>query len=73
MRGLCRCPAAWKKWHSLYLEAIDLLQNAASEMVKVEADGSVGHLLEAQNMSHHASENLLKVGDVLWPGEHKPN
>jgi hypothetical protein len=24
-------------------------------------------------MSQRAAEDLLKVGDVLWPGEYKPN
>jgi ribosomal protein S1 len=42
-------------------------------MVKVEADAKFEHLVDAQEMSHRASEDLLKVGDVLWPGEHKPN
>jgi hypothetical protein len=42
-------------------------------MVKVAKDGKVEHLIVAQSMSQRAAEDLLKVGDVLWPSEHKPN
>jgi hypothetical protein len=42
-------------------------------MIKVAEDGKVEHLIEAQTMSQRAAEDLLKVGDVLWPGEYKPN
>jgi hypothetical protein len=31
------------------------------------------HLIAAQNRSERAATTLLKVGDTLWPGEHKPN
>ena len=62
-----------KKVHDWYLEALTLFEAASTEMVKVAADGKVEHLIEAQSMSHRAAEDLLKVGDVLWPGEYKPN
>jgi len=42
-------------------------------MIKVSDDGKVDHLIEAQAISQRAAEDLLKVGDILWPGEHKPN
>jgi hypothetical protein len=42
-------------------------------MVKLETDSKIEHLVTAQKMSYVASEDLLKVEDVLWPGEHKPN
>ncbi len=68
-----RVPATMNKVQDQYLEAITLLRSASAEMVKVEADRDVEHLLAAQKMSYVASEDLLKVADVLWPGEHKPN
>jgi hypothetical protein len=66
-------PASMQKVHDRYLEALTLYETASAEMVKVAADGKVEHLIEAQSMSQRAAEDLLKVGDVLWPGEYKPN
>jgi hypothetical protein len=66
-------PASMGKVHDQYLEALALYETASAEMVKVAADGKVEHLIEAQTMSQRAAEDLLKVGDVLWPGEYKPN
>ena len=36
-------------------------------------DGRDEHLIQAQGMSFRASEDTLRVGDVLWPGEYKPH
>lgn len=66
-------PVSMELVHGQYLEALSLFENASAEMVKVAEDGRVEHLMEAQDMSQRAAEDLLKVGDVLWPGEHKPN
>jgi hypothetical protein len=66
-------PASMQKVHDWYLEALALYQSASAEMVMVAADDKVEHLIEAQMMSQRAAEDLLKVGDVLWPGEYKPN
>ena len=66
-------PASMRKVHDWYLEALGLYETASAEMVKVATDGKVEHLIEAQSMSQRAAEDLLKVGDVLWPGEYKPN
>jgi hypothetical protein len=66
-------PASMSKVHDQYLEALALYETASAEMVKIAADGKVEHLIEAQTMSQRAAEDLLKVGDVLWPGEYKPN
>jgi hypothetical protein len=66
-------PASMGKVHDQYLEALALYETASAEMVKVATDGKVEHLIEAQTMSQRAAEDLLKVGDVLWPGEYKPN
>ena len=66
-------PASMGRVHDQYLEALALYETASAEMVKVAGDGRVEHLIEAQSMSQRAAEELLKVGDVLWPGEYKPN
>jgi len=66
-------PAAMGQVHDQYLEALALYETASTEMLKVAADGKVEHLIEAQTLSQRAAEDLLKVGDVLWPGEYKPN
>ena len=66
-------PASLGQVHKDYLDALRLYQDAAGEMVKVSSDGSDDHLLAAQTMTERADVTLLKVGDVLWPGEYKPN
>jgi len=66
-------PVSMRKVHDWYLEALGLYETASAEMVKVAADGKVEHLIAAQSMSQRAAEDLLKVGDVLWPGEYRPN
>jgi hypothetical protein len=68
-----KVPDSMHKVQDQYLEAITLLKNASAEMAKVETDSKIEHLVTAQNMSYTASEDLLKVEDVLWPGEHRPN
>jgi len=42
-------------------------------MVKIAGDGKDAHLVQAQKLSFAAAEDLLRVGDVLWPAEFKPN
>jgi hypothetical protein len=71
-RGL-DVPTSMQTVHEQYLEALTLYENASAEMLKVAQDGNEQHLITAQAMSERASEDLLKAGDVLWPGEHKPN
>jgi len=66
-------PPSMQKVHDQYLEAVTLFEHASAEMAKVGDDGKLEHLIEAQSMSQRAAEDLLKVGDVLWPGEHKTN
>ena len=66
-------PASMQKVHAQYLRALSLYETASGEMVQVASDGEVKHLIEAQTMSQRAAEDLLIVGDVLWPGEYKPN
>jgi hypothetical protein len=66
-------PTSLQKQRDQYAEALRLYKNASTEMIKVAHDGKDEHLIKAQAMSYNASENLLRVGDVLWPGENRPN
>jgi hypothetical protein len=66
-------PASLQPQYEQYLEALTLYEKASAEMLKVAQDGNERHLIDAQEMSHRGSQDLIKVGDVLWPGEHKPH
>jgi hypothetical protein len=68
-----KVPASLEKQHELYLGALKLYEDASVEMVKIARDGKDEHLINAQRMSYAASEDSLRVGDALWPGEYKPN
>ena len=56
-----------------YLEALEHYTAASREMIKVADDGRDEHLIAAHKRSEQASHELLKLSDVLWPGEYKPN
>jgi len=66
-------PASLADAHDSYLEALRLYTLASKEMIKVADDGREGHLVAAQRSSEQASLAILKLSDVLWPGEYKPN
>jgi hypothetical protein len=66
-------PESLSKVHGQYAEAMTLYTNASGAMLKFVQDGQDQHLLEAHHMSQRASENLLRVGEVLWPGQYKPH
>ncbi len=66
-------PPSLSAVHDKYLAAIQLYKSASAEMLKTAQDRDDEHLLVAQGMSQHAAEEMLRVGDVLWPGEYKPN
>jgi hypothetical protein len=66
-------PASMQSVHQLYLTSLSLYVQASAEMLKTVEDHNDGHMVDAQRMSETAAEDLLKAGDVLWPGEHKPN
>jgi len=66
-------PPSLGEIHAQYLEAVRLFQRSASEMLRVTADGRDDHLLAAHPLSQEASEKLLRVGNVIWPGEYLPN
>jgi hypothetical protein len=56
-----------------YVDAMALYASAANEMLKFTHDGNSQHLSEAHRMDVRASENVLRVGEVLWPGQYKPH
>jgi hypothetical protein len=66
-------PPSLSQVHRQYLDAVHLFQQSAAEMLKVTEDGRDDHLLVAHPLSHEASEKLLRVGNVIWPGEYLPN
>ena len=66
-------PSSMREVHERYLGALASYETASEEMVKTVRDGRDEHLIRAQGMSFRASEDTLRVGDVLWPGEYKPH
>jgi hypothetical protein len=68
-----KAPASLALQHETYLNALRQYESASQEMVKVAGDGKESHLVLAQKLSFAAAEDLLRVGDVLWPAEFKPN
>ena len=66
-------PPSMREVHERYLGALASYETASEEMVKTARDGRDEHLIQAQDMSFRASEDTLRVGDVLWPGEYKPH
>jgi hypothetical protein len=66
-------PASLSETHEQYIEAMALYTRAAGEMLTFTEDGDARHLADAHRMGVTASENLLRVGEVLWPGQYKPH
>lgn len=66
-------PSTLADAHANYLAALADYASASREMLKVAADGRDEHLIEAHRKSERAGIALLKLSDVLWPGEYKPN
>jgi hypothetical protein len=50
-----------------------LYAKAADEILKFTGDGDVQRLGDAHRMDVSASEDMLRVGEVLWPGQYKPH
>lgn len=72
IRGL-HPPPSLEKIHAEYVDAVRLYEQSAAEMVKVFKDGRDDHLVAAYPLSREAGEKILRVGNVLWPGEYVPN
>jgi hypothetical protein len=69
-------PPSLQAAHERYLSALQRYEEAAATMTQAANESAAArdqHLLKAQDLSQQASEDLLRVSDVLWPGEHKPN
>jgi hypothetical protein len=66
-------PSSLQQVRDRYVGLLSLYEQSATEMLKVARDGDKGHLIDAQRISERAAEELVKLGDILWPGEHKPN
>jgi hypothetical protein len=66
-------PASLSKVHGQYLEAMVLYRKASDEMIAFTKDGGRQHLIDAQGMGITAAEDLLRAGEVLWPGQYKPH
>ncbi len=65
-------PAALTSMRDRYAGAVKRYAEAARIMLRTDAQGDAA-LIKAQELSQQSSEDLLRVSDVLWPGEHKPN
>jgi hypothetical protein len=68
-----RVPPSMAPMHERYLAALGQYERAAAEMVSATRNGTDGHLLTGQQISLRATEDILRIGDVLWPGEYKPH
>jgi hypothetical protein len=66
-------PPSLSRTQGQYVGAMALYANAAAEMLKFTEDGNTEHLGDAHQMDVRASEDLLRVGEVLWPGQYKPH
>ena len=66
-------PVSLSKVHGQYLEAMVLYRKASDEMLDFTKDGGRQHLIDAQGMGLTASEDILRAGEVLWPGQYKPH
>ena len=66
-------PASLSKVHGQYLEAMVPYRKASEEMLAFTKDGKRQHLIDAQGEGVTASEDILRAGEVLWPGQYKPH
>jgi hypothetical protein len=71
--GRLKAPPTLGRVRDQYVEALTLYEAASAEVMKFTQDSVEQHLIEAQDMSQRASENVLRVSDVLWPAAHKPH
>jgi hypothetical protein len=66
-------PASLSSVQGQYVEAMARYANAAAEILKFTEDSDSQHLGVAHQMSMRASQDMLRVGEVLWPGQYKPH
>src|SRR4029077_21210517 len=65
VRGIST-PPSLSRTRGQYIDAMALYANAATEMLKFTEDGDSQRLAESHGMDMRASENMLRVGEVLW-------
>jgi hypothetical protein len=66
-------PPSLSRTRGQYVDAMALFANAAAEILKFTEDGDQQRLGDAHRMDVSASEDMLRVGEVLWPGQYKPH
>ncbi len=66
-------PPSLKDMFDEYLGAVRGYEQAGMEMARAGKDDTDKRLIAAQTRSAESATTLLKVGELLWPGEHKPN
>ncbi|AHY52652.1 hypothetical protein BJS_00023 [Bradyrhizobium japonicum SEMIA 5079] len=66
-------PPSLSKTQSQYVDAMAIYASAAAEMLKFAEDGDSQRLQVAHELDVKASEYMLRVGEVLWPGQYKPH
>jgi hypothetical protein len=66
-------PPSLSRTHGQYIAAMALYADAAAEILKFTEDGDPQRLDNAHQMDVKASEDMLRVGEVLWPGQYKPH
>ena len=66
-------PPSLRAVHDRYVEALSLYRAASAEMLQGVSEERDELLTAAQEKSFRASEDLLRVSDVLWPGEYRPH
>jgi hypothetical protein len=66
-------PSSMAGLHLKYAEAVTRYSRAAEEMLKFVDDAEPRHLSDAHDLSLSASEDMLRVGDILWPAQYKPH
>ena len=72
VRGM-DAPPSLSRTHGQYIDAMARYAGAAAEMLKFTEDGNAQHLGDAHQMDVSASQDMLRVGEVLWPGQYKPH
>jgi hypothetical protein len=59
--------------HGQYVGALKLYADAATEILKFTEDGDSQRLHVAHQLDVRASQDMLRVGEVLWPDQYKPH
>jgi hypothetical protein len=66
-------PASLSKTLGRYVDAMALYASAADEMLKFTEDADQRRLDEAHRLGVKASQDVLRVGELLWPSQYKPH